>query len=146
MKLKHYKSYLSEYQELVVCINIGIISFIADIYSGKNKLYKNCKDHSYTLTILFLHHLISSFMYFGWISNNKKILIFHIFMITIVLLFQLNNKLRCPLTDIVNNNCNITRGNYLRDFLYFSNIKKNNLYPVYIFFSFLISCVKLYNL
>ena len=144
MKLKH-KSYLSEYQELTFYVIIGIVSFIADIYSGKNKLYNNCKEPVYTLILLFLHHLYASFIYFGWLSNHKKILIFHIFVTIIAVLLQLNNQMRCPSTDKVNNNCNINRVNYLRDFLYFTNIKKNNLYYIYVFFSFIISCVKLYK-
>jgi hypothetical protein len=145
MKLKHRISYFTEYQEFLFYIIIGIISFIGDIYSGKNKLYNSCKQPSYTLTILFLHHLYASFIYFGWLSNHKNILILHLISIAIAIMLQLNNEMRCPSTDIVNNNCNITRVNYLRDFLYFTNIKKENLYYVYVFFSFMISCIKIYN-
>ena len=54
--------------------------------------------------------------------------------------------MRCPSTDIVNNNCNIKRGSYLRDFLYFINVKKSNTYYIYVFFSFIISFIKIFNL
>ena len=144
MKLKD--TYLKEYRELTFYAVIGIISFIADMYSGKQKLYNNCKQPVYTLLLLFLHHLYASFIYFGWLSNHKNILILHIFTITTAIFIQFNNEMRCPSTDIVNHNCNITRVNYLRDFLYFTKVKTNNLYYVYVFFSFIISVVKLYNL
>jgi hypothetical protein len=143
MKLKHYKSYLNEYQELIFYIIIGIISFVADIYS-KDKLYNNCRKPKYTLSLLFIHHLYASFIYFGWISKHKNILMLHIIFIIIAILLQINNEMRCESTDIVNYNCNI-RVSYLRDFLYFTDIKKNNLYYFYIFFSFIMSCIKLYN-
>jgi len=144
MKLKH--SYLKEYKELIFYSIIGTVSFIADIYSGKDKLYNNCKEPIYTLLLLFLHHLYASFIYFGWLSNHKNILILHIITVTTAIFIQFNNEMRCPSTDIVNDNCNITRVNYLRDFLYFTKVKTNNLYYVYVFFSFIISLVKLYNL
>jgi hypothetical protein len=143
MKLKHY-SYLKEYNEIIFYVIIGIVSFIADIYSGKNKLYKNCKYPYYTLTILLIHHLYAAFIYFGWLSNHKNILILHLITVIIAIFLQINNEMRCPSTDIVNNNCNITRVSYLRDFLYFIKIKKENMYYVYIFISFIISCIKLY--
>lgn len=146
MKLKQYTSYFTEYEELLFYIIIGIISFIGDVYSGKDKLYNNCIEPSYTFTLLFLHHLFVSFFYFGWLSKHKNILFLHIISIMFVLIIQINNDYRCPSTDIVNKNCNITRVNYLRDFLYFINIKKNNLYYIYIFVSFLFSCIKLYNM
>ena len=118
MKLKH--SYLKEYNELIFYAIIGIVSFTADIYSGKDKLYNNCKEPIYTLLLLFLHHLYAAFIYFGWLSNHKNIIILHIITIITAIFIQFNNEMRCPSTDIVNNNCNITRVNYLRDFLYFT--------------------------
>lgn len=144
MKLKH--SYIKEYRELIFYVIIGIISFIGDIYTGRTHLYNDCKEPIYTLSLLFLHHLYASFIYFGWLSNHKNILILHIITITTAILLQFNNEMRCPSTDVVNNNCNINRVNYLRDFLYFTKIKTNNLYYVYISFSFITSLVKLYNL
>lgn len=155
MKLKHYNSYLDKYikyrdyniyNEIIFYFIIGIISFIYDVYTGKNKLYDKCKEPSYTLTLLFIHHLYASFIYFGWLSNHKNILILHIFSIIFVIFLQINNEMRCPSTDIVNDNCNIKRDSYLRDFLYFFNIKKGNTYYIYVFFSFIISFIKIFNL
>ena len=151
MKLKHYNTYSNKYEkiknnnykEFFIYFIIGIISFLYDIYTGKNKLYKYCKKPLYTLTLLFIHHLYAAFIYFGWLSNHKNILILHLITVSVAIFIQINNEMRCPSTDIVNRNCNITRGSYLRDFLYFTNIKKENMYHVYIFFSFIISYIKI---
>lgn len=142
MKLKHC-SYLKEYNELIFYCIVGFISFLSDIYSGKEKLYKNCKYPSYTSILLLIHHLYAVFIYFGWLSNHKNILILHLTTIIIAMFLQINNEMRCPSTDIVNDNCNIKRGSYLRDFLYFTNIKSENIYYMCVFFSFIVSCIKL---
>lgn len=139
MKITKY----NEYNEILFYILIGIVSFIGDITSAHNKLYNNCKDPVSTLSLLFVHHLFAAFIYFGWLSNHKNILYLHISTIVIVIIVQSKNDRRCPSTDIVNDKCNLSRVNYLRDFLYFTNIKRNNLYYLYVFTAFIISCIKL---
>jgi hypothetical protein len=148
MKLKHHNKLnnINEYNELKYYIVIGLISFICDICSGKDKLYNNCKQPSHTFLLLFLHHIYASFIYFGWLSNHKNILILHLVSILITMLLQYNNDMRCPSTEMVNVNCNINRNNYMRDFLYFINFKKGNIYYIYVFLSSIISIVKLYNI
>ena len=134
---------MNDQKLLKILLFVYLLCVLLDIiYTYKKCIYKNGLK---ILPAIFLHRLISIFIYFGWLSNHKKILIFHIFVTIIAVLLQLNNQMRCPSTDKVNNNCNINRVNYLRDFLYFTNIKKNNLYYIYVFFSFIISCVKLYK-
>lgn len=135
-------------KELIIYFIIGTISFITDVYTGtkKNKLYNKCKQPIYTLILLYIHHLCASFIYFGWISKHKIILKLHILSILFVIILQYNNNMICPSTEIVNNNCNINRTSYLRDFLYFANIKHNNLYYTYVFLSFCISCYKIYKI
>ena len=135
-------------KELIIYFIIGTISFLTDVYTGTkiNKLYNKCKKPIYTLLLLYIHHLYASFIYFGWLSKHKIILSFHILSILFVMIFQYNNNMICPSTEIVNINCNINRTSYLRDFLYFTNIKDNNLYEIYIFVSFYISCYKIYNM
>lgn len=133
------------YNEIKFYISIGIISFLADIYGGKDKLYKSCKEPYLTLTTLFLHHIFASFLYFGWLSNHKEILRAHILSVLFVIFLQSQNNSRCPSTDYVNEKCNEKRISYLRDFLFFSQIKEKQLYDTYIFISFIISCYKLFS-
>lgn len=143
MKLK-YTNTFNNYKDFLFYLIIGTISFILDVYTGRNKLYKNCKDALYTLSLLYLHHLFVSFIYFGWLSKNRQISIIHILSIFLVLIVQFNNEYRCPSTEIVNKNCNINRSSFLRDFLYFTNIKKyNNLYYLYISISLYLSLKKI---
>lgn len=139
MKLKYT---FDNYKEILFYIIIGSISFIIDIFTGKDKLYKNCKHYFYTLCLLYFHHLFVSFIYFGWLSKNKYLLFLHILSIFLLIIIQYNYYI-CPFTEIVNKNCNINRNNFLRDFLYFTNIKKYNLYNLYIFVSLLISLKKI---
>lgn len=140
MKLKYT---FDNYKEFLFYIIIGTVSFIIDIFSAQNKLYVNCKDYFYTLSLLYLHHLFVSFIYFGWLSKNKILLFLHIVSIFLVIIVQCNNEYICPSTQIVNKNCNINRNNFLRDFLYFTNIKKYKLYYLYILVSLLISLKKI---
>jgi hypothetical protein len=142
---------ISVRSSLYFFIIIGTISFLADIYSGKNKLYNNCREPYITLSLLYFHHIIASFVYFGWISQNRNILFLHLITIIIVILVQLNNEHRCPSTEFVNEKCNISRNNYLRDFLYFLRIKNFQhksiqFYYIYIFIGFTISFVKIRKL
>ena len=113
-------------------------------YSGKN-LYNNCNKYNYSILILYFHHLFASFIYFGWISKIKLMLILHITAIFLAIFIQSKNEMRCPSTDIINKNCNIIKGNVLRDFLFFSDIKGKNLYHIYLLTGFLISIYKLYK-
>ena len=150
MKLIYTKE-TSVVRHLCFFIIIGTISFIADIYSGKNKLYNNCREPYISLSLLYLHHVIASFIYFGWISQNRNILFLHLITIIITMLVQLNNEHRCPSTEIVNEKCNISRNNHLRDFLYFLRIKNFQhksiqFYYIYIFVGFVISFVKIRKL
>ena len=103
------------------------------------------------MSLLYFHHIIASFVYFGWISQNRNILFLHLITIIIVILVQLNNEHRCPSTEFVNEKCNISRNNYLRDFLYFLHIKNFQhksiqFYYIYIFIGFTISFVKIRKL
>ena len=131
-------------KEIKFFLLIGTISFIADLLSGKN-LYDNCNEHNYSILLLYMHHLFASFIYFGWISKIKLILILHIATIALAIFIQSKNEMKCPSTVIVNKNCNIIKGNALRDFLFFSDIKGKNLYHIYLFTGILISIYKLYK-
>lgn len=131
-------------KEIKFFLLIGTISFIADLLSGKN-IYDNCIEYNYSILLLYMHHLFASFIYFGWISKIKLVLILHITTIALAIFIQSKNEMRCPSTVIVNKNCNITKGNALRDFLFFTDIKGKNLYHIYLFTGILISIYKLYK-
>ena len=131
------------YNEIKIYITFGIIFFILDLYDGKDNLYQNCKNRFLTLTVLLMHHIIASFLYFGWLSNNKYILRIHLISIIFALFLQFENNLTCPSTDYVNSKGGLSRNNYLRDFLFFYKIKEKELYYYYVLLSFIISFYKL---
>lgn len=134
-------------KELILFFTIGTIMFYLD-YIGIKKVYNNCKDGYKTLFIHWLHHMCSSFLTFGWISSNKTILKLHITTVSAVLLVQILNDGKCPITDMINMNCNIKAETFLRDFLYFSGIKSSKHiynYHIYRISSIFISLYKLKN-
>jgi hypothetical protein len=54
-------------------ILIGIIGYLADLKININN-YTKCKDNILFHLNLLFHHIISIFLFLGWISNDKRIL------------------------------------------------------------------------
>jgi len=123
---------ISSIKELIFIFVIGIIFYLNDYETGKNTLYKNCENHHITQLYLFLHHILTSFFIFGWILiSNKFILKIYIISIIIALISQYIYRGECPLTTIVNKNCNLSKRNLLRDFLFVTGIKSIDYIHIY---------------
>ena len=134
-------------KELIFIIVIGIVFYFNDYISGKNTIYKNCKYPHRTQIYLFLHHLLSSFLKFGWIFNSKAVLKIYICSLIAVLIIQYIYT-GCPSTFIINRNCELPRNTLLKDFLYLTGIKSSNyiyIYYLYIFISISIAYKKITN-
>lgn len=134
---------------LKFCILFGTIFFIVDYYNGKDTLYRECRDKYKTLTKLYIHHLIAVFFYFGWMCNNKKILIFYIISILATTIIQYKYHSYCPITIDVHIKCGIKDIDVLRDFLYFLGLKKSSEESTFYYFviitGFCIASYKLVN-
>ena len=102
----------TEKKALILFILFLILSFI-DILTK----YKKCvKDQPKIIPEIFLHRAISVFFYFGWIFNNKVILIFYLIGAFIILIHWFTNKFECVLTQYENKICNFrddTRYDYI---------------------------------
>lgn len=133
---------LSVYQEIALFLTIGLISYIIDMIKEGQK-YNNCNKPLYTNFVTLIHHLFTGFLYFGWLSNHKNVLLFYLLTIFTILLLFLLNKWRCVTTVIVNENCNINIDKNFSDLLYYTNIKKYKLYYHYIFFAIMFALLKL---
>ena len=122
---------------LIIIFIIGILIFYYDITN--DDYYKLCNKYAYI--ILFIHHIISAFLQFGWLSNNKQILIFYLIAIIITFCGLIIFK-KCILTIIVNNLCNIKVSDRFRDIFYYLKI------PIFytILFRFFISLFVLYKI
>jgi len=129
---------------------IGTISYIIDIYTGKNILYKNCYN-DYNIHIdLLLHHIINIYAQFGWLSNTRFLLQCYIFTCILVLYHWNSNNDKCFLTEKINKKCIIDTNQPFRDILYaigFKHLKQwKFLHRVYIFIGGLIALCKLSRL
>lgn len=139
--------------KVIFIICIAIIEFILDY--KQEQCFNRIKGIKKILLYLnlFIHHLISSFILFGWIFNNKYILYFYICYIIILILlwniipyisFQLFKKKNtgCILTILKNKLCN---DNLLKPFYTFLSIFKVNNFGQYliIFNLIIIGIIKL---
>jgi hypothetical protein len=126
-------------KELIFIFIIGVIFYINEIISER-ELYKNCKNPHVSQLYLFLHHLMSSFLIFGWIlTRNKFLLKIHIILVIILLTGQYIYKGDCPITHKINKNCNIPNDFILKDFMFMAGIKSNSY--IYIYYLFIIISV-----
>lgn len=89
----------------------ALISYLYDIMNNKNynscRKIKNLKNISFNL-LLFFHHLLASFLIFGWLSNNIGFLKVYTFTVLIVYLSWLIFKDNCMLTVYTNRLCGIS--------------------------------------
>jgi len=133
--------------QVIIFILLGILSYLIDIYSSPLAYYSKCINNLQFRLKLLLHHIIVMFIFFGWLSNNKYILILYSLIPPILLIhWKLNNN-RCIMTQTVNNMCNLDKDEYIRDFLYLIGLKKTSYYdPLYkgfLVFSFFFVLYKL---
>ena len=110
------------YDEFKVLLILSLFGLFLDISKSK-KLYNKCRRKKQFLAFLFVHHIISVFTLIGWLSSNKKVLIFYILvLITIFLHWRLNNG-HCYSTDYINDLCKINIK--FRDFYHFLRLKSH---------------------
>jgi hypothetical protein len=101
---------MSELIKVIILILLVLISIIIDV----NTTYKNCiEDKFYDIfPIIFIHRVVCIFMYFGWIFNDKNVLIIYIVFMVGILIHWYTNKWKCFLTEQESEICNFHRGRY----------------------------------
>ena len=88
--------------KLFIFIFMFLIFFIIDLFFRFSKCkHKNLK----VLSIIFLHRFFYTFLYYGWIFDNKIILLLYLFIIIFVFIHWLTNNWKCKPTQIENNLC-----------------------------------------
>jgi hypothetical protein len=86
----------------VILFILFIILSLIDILTR----YRNCV--SYTPSIIpeiLLHRLLNVFMYFGWIFDNKVVLIFYVISLLLLIIHWISNNWKCVLTKYENAVC-----------------------------------------
>jgi hypothetical protein len=112
---------------LFTIIILSIISYIADVKTGKD-IYQNCiGDNSIKLELL-IHHFINVFAQFGWLIDNKYILYCYIVLPVILMIHWKSNNDKCAVSQDINRKCNIPNNPPLRDLWYFIGLKDVKYY------------------
>ena len=135
----------------VVLFILAVFCFIYDVFISDVKTCLNQTEliHNKVLIILitFFHHLLAMFGLFGWMFNNKKIVLAYV-IIVIVTLVQWNiNDGHCVITDLVANisgNKNYKRFNDLYKIIGFKKIVTSKFLYYTSFLSFIV--IALYKL
>jgi hypothetical protein len=97
------------------------LSIVLDL---NNKTTKKCVNkNSRILPLLIFHHILSVFVYFGWILNDKRILQVYLFIPPIIAMHWLMNE-NCIITEYTNETCNWKKTKYLNDLIEQMHFKK----------------------
>jgi hypothetical protein len=96
-----------------ITIFIIVLTIIRTLYDV-SKRYKKCYDNSpYVFFVLFIHALVVSYMFFGWLYNSKLSSVIFLLVWAIILLHWATNFGKCFLTEKTNEICG-----YSEDTLY----------------------------
>ena len=88
--------------KLVIFIIFVVVLSIID---SRTK-YKQCiKDNPKIIPEMIFHRLIGTFIYFGWIFDNKIVLSFYLILETCILIHWITNRWKCCLTEYENKVC-----------------------------------------
>lgn len=83
----------------MIFIILLIISSLISFYYDHNR----CQ---YGNDILYIHHFVNIFANFGWLSNNRLILMIYLLAPIIVIIHWKTNNGKCILTQLHNKACN----------------------------------------
>jgi hypothetical protein len=88
-----------------ITIFIIVLTIIRTLYDV-SKRYKNCYDNSpYVFFVLFIHALIVSYMFFGWLYKSKLSSVIFLLVWAIIFLHWATNNGKCFLTEKTNEIC-----------------------------------------
>jgi hypothetical protein len=137
-------------KDLTYIILLGFLSYLADISTAPKNYYKKCINKvNFNVKLLF-HHIIIMFIFFGWLSNNKYLLVLYAFIPFILIIHWKINNNRCVMTEDINSMCGLDKDEYVRDFLYLIGFKKSKyydpFYKTFLLFTFVYVIYKLYKM
>ena len=114
------KIYSHDKNVALILLVLGVFCFVYDVFVSdvKTCLEQTPLMHNKILIIIitFLHHLLAMFGLFGWMFNNKKIVLLYLVVVVITMVQWKLIDGHCVITDLVANisgNKNYTRFNDL---------------------------------
>ena len=85
----------------------SLISYLCDIISNNETLYKNCENKLTFNAVLLFHHFIWTFALFAFLSNNNQLLRLNVAVLVIYLIHWKLNKDQCFITQWVRKTCGL---------------------------------------
>ena len=82
-----------------------ILTLIVTLIEAFQKFHECFMANPAIILIVYTHALIMLFMYFGWIFNNKYVLIFYLCFLAGIMLQWALNDWKCFVTNIENDVC-----------------------------------------
>jgi hypothetical protein len=120
---------------IILCV-LFVIQYSLDVF--QNECISRLKGKKLLgLSNLAIHHIISIFANFGWLYNNKKILISNLILILSILLGWMTNDNKCFISDEFNKLCGYEHYELFHDLFYYFDIKILHP-PYYIFLLFIL--------
>jgi hypothetical protein len=132
---------MNESHKITIILLIYAILYTIDINTNKCLKRLSKKEKVKAFRILMIHHLYSSFANFGWILNNKFLLIIYILFPLSAILHWNTNENECVWTQDFNKLCGYKHYEYFHDLFYWLKIKE--LHPAYYVLTILIALYKL---
>lgn len=124
--------------------NLLLIIFIIQFILASNEFLNNCKKPNlYNYMILFIHHLLDIYVFFGIFAlenDNERIL--HLITILLIMIHWFTNNYECWLTTYLNELCQESRDKWLYSLVYFGY----KLSGIYYFHSYWLVLIILKNI
>ena len=73
--------------------------------------------------LIFAHHILAVLSNFGWLSNNRAILLLFVIINAIIIIHWLTNKNKCMVTTRLNKICGKSPNHLFPDFFYIIGLK-----------------------
>ena len=104
---KQSKIYSHDKNVALFLLVLGIFCFVYDVFVSDVKTCLEQTPLMYNkiliILITFFHHLLAMFGLFGWMFNNKKLVVAYVIIVIVTMVqWKLNNG-HCVITDLVAN-------------------------------------------
>ncbi len=131
---------MNDSENLAILTVIFFIMLSVDIITSKSNCVNSNISRPEILKVIILHHLIGTFLHFGWIFNNPYILMFYIVFMIGVLIHWFTNDMNCFLVQVENNICGIEQNKKLNILYKLINNEKVANY-IYVSIAIILICV-----
>ena len=127
--------------DLIIFGFFALVMFSIDITQNKCIIQATYTNPSIYI-ILYLHHFLSLFVKFGFLVENRLLLLIYLFTPFIAIIHWKTNKNYCILTQIVNRICNQPDDVKFYDLLELINQKHNKYYYMILSFGWIIGLLR----